>query len=270
MYHQKKANKIYIFIKMLKIIKIGGGIIDNEQDLEQFLQTFSEIKEPKILVHGGGKGASKMLNQLGIEPKMIEGRRITDKPTLDVVTGLYAGNLNKSIVSKLQEFGCNALGLSGADGNAIKGSKRPVKTIDYGFVGDLNDESVNKELFQLLIDNNITPVVCAITHDGNGQLLNTNADTIASTIAVAMSLENEVELNFCFDKIGVLRDVNDDTTLIPKINETLYLQLKEEGVIFEGMIPKLDNSFKVINAGVKNVCLVHARNINSEIKTILC
>ncbi|WP_413533568.1 acetylglutamate kinase [Empedobacter brevis] len=255
---------------MLKIIKIGGGIIDDSQELEQFLKTFAEIDSPKILVHGGGKGASKMLNQLGIEPNMVEGRRITDKPTLDVVTGLYAGNINKTIVAKLQEFDCNALGLSGADGNAIKGSKRPVKTIDYGFVGDLTDESVNKELFQLLIDNNITPVVCAITHDGNGQLLNTNADTIASTIAVALSQENEVELNFCFDKIGVLRDVHDDKTLIPEINETLYLQLKEEGVIFEGMIPKLDNSFKVIKAGVKNVCLVHARNINSEIKTILC
>lgn len=255
---------------MLKIIKIGGGIIDDNLELEQFLKTFTAIDSPKILVHGGGKGASKMLNQLGIEPKMIEGRRITDQPTLDVVTGLYAGNINKTIVSKLQKFGCNALGLSGSDGNAIKGSKRPIKTIDYGFVGDLTTESINKELFQLLIDNNITPVVCAITHDGNGQLLNTNADTIASTIAVAMSQKNEVELNFCFDKIGVLRDVNDDTTLIPKINETLYLQLKEEGVIFEGMIPKLDNSFKVINAGVKNVCLVHARNINSEIKTILC
>jgi acetylglutamate kinase len=255
---------------MLKIIKIGGGIIDNEIELEQFLKTFSTIEGPKILIHGGGKGASKLLYQLGIEPKMIDGRRITDKPTLDVVTGLYAGNINKLIVSKLQQFGCNALGLSGADGNAIKGKKRPVKSIDYGFVGDLDNESVNKDLFQLLIDNNITPIVCAITHDGNGQLFNTNADTIASTIAVAMSKQNDVELNFVFDKIGVLRDVNNDETLIPEINETLYLQLKEEGVIFEGMIPKLDNSFNVINAGVKNVCLVHARNINSDIKTILC
>ncbi len=181
---------------MLKIIKIGGGVINNEQDLEQFLQTFSEIKEPKILVHGGGKGASKMLNQLGIEPKMIEGRRITDKPTLDVVTGLYAGNLNKSIVSKFQEFGCNALGLSGADGNAIKGSKRPVKTIDYGFVGDLNDESVNKELFQLLIDNNITPVVCAITHDGNGQLLKHQCRYYCLYNCGCNVTENEVRIKF--------------------------------------------------------------------------
>jgi len=255
---------------MLKIFKIGGGIIDNQQELEQFLKTFSTIEGPKVLIHGGGKGASKMLNQLGIEPKMVDGRRITDKATLEVVTGLYAGNINKNIVSTLQKFGCNALGLSGADGNAIRGSKRPVKVIDYGFVGDLTENSINTKLFQLLIDQDITPVVCAITHDGNGLLLNTNADTIASTIAVALATKNEIELNFVFDKIGVLRDINDDSTLIPKINENLYLQLKEEGVIFEGMIPKLDNSFNVIKSGVKNVCLVHAQNINSDIKTILC
>lgn len=255
---------------MLKIFKIGGGIIDNQQELEQFLKTFSTIEGPKVLIHGGGKGASKMLNQLGIEPKMVDGRRITDKATLEVVTGLYAGNINKNIVSTLQKFGCNAFGLSGADGNAIQGSKRPVKVIDYGFVGDLTENSINTKLFQLLIDQDITPVVCAITHDGNGLLLNTNADTIASTIAVALATKNEIELNFVFDKIGVLRDINDDSTLIPKINENLYLQLKEEGVIFEGMIPKLDNSFNVIKSGVKNVCLVHAQNINSDIKTILC
>lgn len=255
---------------MLKIFKIGGGIIDNQQELEQFLKTFSTIEGPKVLIHGGGKGASKMLNQLGIEPKMVDGRRITDKATLEVVTGLYAGNINKNIVSTLQKFGCNALGLSGTDGNAIRGSKRPVKVIDYGFVGDLTENSINTKLFQLLIDQGITPVVCAITHDGNGLLLNTNADTIASTIAVALATKNEIELNFVFDKIGVLRDINDDSTLIPKINENLYLQLKEEGVIFEGMIPKLDNSFNVIKSGVKNVCLVHAQNINSDIKTILC
>lgn len=255
---------------MLKIFKIGGGIIDNQQELEQFLKTFSTIEGPKVLIHGGGKGASKMLNQLGIEPKMVDGRRITDKATLEVVTGLYAGNINKNIVSTLQKFSCNAFGLSGADGNAIQGSKRPVKVIDYGFVGDLTENSINTKLFQLLIDQDITPVVCAITHDGNGLLLNTNADTIASTIAVALATKNEIELNFVFDKIGVLRDINDDSTLIPKINENLYLQLKEEGVIFEGMIPKLDNSFNVIKSGVKNVCLVHAQNINSDIKTILC
>lgn len=255
---------------MLKIIKIGGGIIDNPTELKQFLQTFSQIEGPKILVHGGGKGASKMLEKLGIQPKMIEGRRITDQETLEVVTGLYAGNLNKQIVAQLQQFGTNAIGLSGADGNVIKGIKRPVKTIDYGFVGDISLDGINVDFLQLLIDNGYTPVLCAITHDGEAQLLNTNADTIASTVAEALAINNDVQLNFCFDKIGVLRDVNDDSTLIPEITVDLYQNLKDEGVIFEGMIPKLDNAFRVIKNGVKQVTLVHAKNINSEIKTILC
>ena len=255
---------------MLKIIKIGGGIIDNPTELTQFLKTFSEIDGPKVLVHGGGKGASKMLQQLGIEPKMIDGRRITDQATLDVVTGLYAGNLNKNIVAQLQQFGTNAVGLSGADGNVIKGIKRPVKTIDYGFVGDITLDGINIEFLQLLIDNGFTPVLCAITHNGQAQLLNTNADTIASTVAEALAVKNDVQLNFCFDKIGVLRDVNDDSTLIPTINKELYQRLKAEGVIFEGMIPKLDNAFRVIENGVKEVTLVHANNINSDIKTVLC
>ena len=255
---------------MLKIIKIGGGIIDNPAELKAFLQTFSAIEGPKVLVHGGGKGASKMLEKLGIEPKMVDGRRITDQPTLDVVTGLYAGNLNKNIVAQLQAFGTNAVGLAGADGNVIQGVKRPVKTIDYGYVGDIKLEGINTDFLQLLIDNGYTPVLCAITHNGDAQLLNTNADTIASTVAEALAKKNEVELNFCFDKIGVLRDVNDDSTLIPVINKELYLKLKEEGVIFEGMIPKLDNAFRVIANGVKSVCLVHANNINTDIKTVLC
>ena len=255
---------------MLKIIKIGGGIIDNPSELTEFLKSFSAIDGPKVLVHGGGKGASKMLQQLGIEPKMVEGRRITDQPTLDVVTGLYAGNLNKNIVAQLQQFGTNAVGLSGADGNVIQGIKRPVKTIDYGFVGDITLDGINTSFLQLLIDNGFTPVLCAITHNGEAQLLNTNADTIASTVAEALAKDNEVQLNFCFDKIGVLRDVNDDSTLIPSINKELYQDLKKEGVIFEGMIPKLDNAFRVIENGVKQVTLVHSNNINSDIKTILC
>lgn len=255
---------------MLKIIKIGGGIIDDSAELNKFLETFSLIEGPKVLIHGGGKGASKLLEKLGIEPKMVEGRRITDQATLDVVTGLYAGNLNKNIVAQLQKFGTNAVGLSGADGNVIKGEKRPVKTIDYGFVGDITLDGINIDFLQLLIDNGYTPVLCAITHDGKAQLLNTNADTIASTVAEALAVKNEVELNFCFDKIGVLRDVNDDSTLIPTINKELYQELKSEGVIFEGMIPKLDNAFRVIENGVKQVTLVHAQNINSNIKTTLC
>lgn len=255
---------------MLKIIKIGGGIIDDQVALHTFLQAFAKIKDPKILVHGGGKGASNLLNKLGIQPNMIDGRRVTDAETLEVITGLYAGNINKSIVALLQQAGCNALGLSGADGNAIQATKRPVKTIDYGLVGDLGLDAVNATLFNNLLKLGITPICCAITHDGHGQLFNTNADTIASTIAMALAKHTDVELNFCFDKIGVLRDIDDESSLIPSIDYTHYQKLKEEGVIFEGMIPKLDNAFEVIQAGVKNVCLVHAKNINSEIKTILC
>ena len=212
---------------MLKIFKIGGGIIDNSDELHHFLQLLAQEKNPKILVHGGGKGANRLLEQLGIEPKMINGRRITDQETLDV-------------------------------------------EIDYGFVGDLNEESVNQKTIKSLLDLGLTPVFCAITHDKNGQLFNTNADTIASQIAIAMSKFYEVELNFCFDKIGVLEDINKDETLIPKIDQTHYQSLKSENKIFEGMIPKLDNAFEVINAGVKQVNLVHAKNINSDLKTVIC
>lgn len=255
---------------MLKIFKIGGGIIDNPEELNQFLELFSQTESPKILIHGGGKGANKLLAQMGIEPKMIDGRRITDLETLNVVTGLYAGNINKTIVAHLQKFNCNAVGLSGADANVIQAIKRPIKTINYGFVGDLTTNSVNHQIIQSFLELNLTPVFCAITHDKKGDLFNTNADTIASQIAIAMSKHFEVELNFCFDKIGVLEDINDDNSLISTINQSIYKKLKEENKIFEGMIPKLDNAFSVINSGVKRVNLVHALNINSNIKTSIC
>lgn len=255
---------------MLKIYKIGGGIIDNQVELSDFLHLFSQEKSPKILVHGGGKGASKLLQQLGIEPKMVDGRRITDQETLDVVTGLYAGNINKSIVAQLQKFNINALGLSGADANCITATKRPVHTIDYGFVGDLDEKSVDAARLQSFIESNLTPVLCAITHDKKGNLYNTNADTIASQVAIALSKFYQVELNFCFDKVGVLRDINDDSSLISSINNKEYQQLKADKIIFEGMIPKLDNAFEVIAAGVKQVNLVHALNIHTETKTVLC
>ncbi len=255
---------------MLKIYKIGGGIIDNQDELSSFLQLFSQEKSPKLLVHGGGKGASKLLQQLGIEPKMVDGRRITDQATLNVVTGLYAGNINKSIVAQLQKLNINALGLSGADANCITAKKRPIHTIDFGFVGDLDENSVDTPRLQSFLDMNLTPVLCAITHDKKGQLYNTNADTIASQVAIALSKFYEVELNFCFDKIGVLRDIHDDSSLISSINKKEYQQLKEDKIIFEGMIPKLDNAFEVIASGVKQVNLVHALNIHTPTKTVLC
>ncbi|WP_317169899.1 acetylglutamate kinase [Moheibacter lacus] len=258
-------------VNALKIIKIGGGVIDDEMQLNQFLEDFSKVEGAKILVHGGGRGASEQLKRMGIEPKMIDGRRITDAETLEVVVGFYAGVTNKSIVSSLQKLGVNAMGISGSDGNAISGVKRPVKTVDFGFVGDLHENSVNGKLFQILLKNELIPVVCAITHDGNGQLLNTNADTIASAIAkeLAKIKEWNVELYFCFDKNGVMKDVNDESSLISEIDFEFYQELKADGIINEGMIPKLDNAFEVIKSGVKSVYIKHASNVNMEIGTKL-
>ncbi|MCA8829269.1 acetylglutamate kinase [Hymenobacter pini] len=254
----------------LKIFKIGGGIIDDEAQLRQFLLALSQVSGHKLLVHGGGKGASQMLRDLGIEPQMIQGRRITDAATLDIVTMFYAGKTNKQVVSLLQSFGVNALGLSGADGNAIRAVKRPVKDIDYGFVGDLPADAVNVALLHQLLQASLTPVFCAITHDGQGQLLNTNADTIASTLARTMAAHYEVELHFCFEKDGVLRDVNDDSSVIPQITAEQYQQLKAEGIIAAGMVPKLDNAFEALEAGVERVVIENALLINEPVKTILC
>ncbi|MBB4600821.1 acetylglutamate kinase [Hymenobacter luteus] len=254
----------------MKIFKIGGGIIDDEAQLRHFLTELARVPGRKILVHGGGKGASQMLQHLGIEPRMVQGRRITDAPTLDIVTMFYAGKTNKQIVALLQAAEVNALGLSGADGNAVRAVQRPVKDIDYGFVGDLPENSINVGLLGQLLRAGITPVFCAITHDGHGQLLNTNADTIASTLARALTAEHEVALHFCFEKDGVLGDINDETSVIPQITARQYQQLKAEGVIAAGMVPKLDNAFAALEAGVERVVIENALNINKPVKTVLC
>ncbi|MDU0371283.1 acetylglutamate kinase [Hymenobacter endophyticus] len=254
----------------LKIFKIGGGIIDDDAQLRQFLKALALVPGRKLLVHGGGKGASQMLQNLGIEPQMVQGRRITDAATLDIVTMFYAGKTNKQVVAGLQAAGVNALGLSGADGNAIRAVKRPVKDIDYGFVGDLPADAVNTQLLYRLLESGLMPVFCAITHDGAGQLLNTNADTIASTLARALATQYEVELHFCFEKNGVLRDVNDDNSVIPQITAAEYEQLKAEGIIAAGMVPKLDNAFAALDAGVERVVIENALRINEPVKTILC
>ncbi|MBC6991274.1 acetylglutamate kinase [Hymenobacter sp. BT491] len=255
---------------VLKIFKIGGGIIDDASQLGLFLTELARVPGPKILVHGGGKGASQMLQDLGIEPNMVQGRRITDAATLDIVTMFYAGKTNKQIVALLQQRGINALGLSGADGNVIRATKRPVKDIDYGFVGDLNAESVNSELVVQLLRANVTPVFCAITHDGQGQLLNTNADTIASVLACALTSAYRVELHFCFEKDGVLSDISDNQSVIKNIVPEQYQQLKTAGVIAAGMVPKLDNAFAALAAGVDKVVIENALKINEPVKTVLC
>lgn len=254
----------------LHVFKIGGGIIDNEVDLLEFIRLFAEISGPKILVHGGGKGASEMMKNLGIAPRMVDGRRITDAVALDLVTMFYAGKTNKQIVVALQGHGINALGLSGADGNVIQAVKRPVRDIDYGFVGDLSEASVNTDLVHRFLTLGLTPVFCPINHDGHGQLLNTNADTIAASVAKALSKQYAVTLHFCFEKRGVLTDVQDENSVIPEITLANYAELKESGIIADGMLPKLENAFDALQFGVNKVIIEHALYINDDLKTTLC
>src|SRR6201985_2359061 len=241
--------------KELHIIKIGGNVIDNSENLYHFLKDFTAIDGYKILVHGGGKVATQLSETLGIEAKLVDGRRITDIETLRVVTMVYGGLINKNIVAQLQRFGNNAIGLTGADGNFIRTKKRPVKTIDYGFVGDMDEKSIDPQNIIKLLEAGFTPVFCAITHDGEGQLLNTNADTIASALAVALSKLYETTLIYCFEKKGVLQDINDDDSIIRDINPTRYEELKEKQIINGGMLPKLDNAFTAIACGVKAVII---------------
>jgi len=252
------------------IYKIGGGIIDDATELREFLELLAQVPGPKILVHGGGKGASTMMRELGLTPQLINGRRVTDAATLDIVTMFYAGKTNKQVVVELQSLGINALGLSGADGNVIQGIKRPVKDIDYGFVGDLLPASVNAGLLQQLLMAGLTPVLCPIIHDGQGQLLNTNADTIASAVAVALASLFTVKLHYCFEKNGVLRDVADEQSVIPEINSATYAELKQQGIIADGMLPKLENAFAALRQGVSQVLIGHARNIGNSLHTVLC
>jgi acetylglutamate kinase len=248
--------------KPVTIIKIGGNIIDNPTELAQFLSDFSKIEGYKILVHGGGKSATKMAESIGLVPQMIDGRRITDAAMLDVVVMIYAGQINKNIVAQLQANSTNAMGFSGADGNLIQSDKRNHPTINYGFVGDI--KKVNTSLLETLLSNGIVPVFCAITHDGKGQLLNTNADTIASELAIALSEVFDVTLNYCFEKPGVLYDAEDDSSVIENINQELYSKLKAEKAIHSGMIPKLDNCFNSLSKGVQKIKIGHHRMLQDE------
>ena len=240
----------------LTIIKVGGKIVEEEATLRKLLQDFSALEGYKILVHGGGRSATKIASQLGIESQMVEGRRITDAETLKVVTMVYGGLVNKNIVAGLQSLNVNALGLTGADMNLIRSEKRPVTTVDYGYVGDVKE--VNATLLASLIKQGIVPVLAPLTHDKEGNMLNTNADTIAGETAKALATSFDVTLVYCFEKKGVLRDENDDNTLIPLINRNTFTQLVTEGIIQGGMIPKLENSFQAIEAGVKEVIITKA------------
>ena len=243
----------------LSIIKIGGNIIDDESKLAAFLDAFAAVKGKKILVHGGGKLATRLAEGLGIRQQLVDGRRITDAETLKIVTMVYAGTINKSIVAQLQARGCDAIGLSGADGNAILAHKRSHPTIDYGYVGDV--DAINTSLLTSLLLLDKTLVFSPITHDGKGQLLNTNADTIAQEIARGLSATFEVSLVYSFEKSGVLMNADDDTSVIGRIDPAYYQELKQRQVIFAGMIPKLDNAFAALRSGVEKVIIGKAEQL---------
>ena len=251
----------------LTVIKVGGKIVEEEATLSQLLADFSAIEGYKVLVHGGGRSATKLAAQLGIESQMVNGRRITDAETLKVVTMVYGGLVNKNIVAGLQAKGVNAMGLTGADMNVIRSVKRPVKDVDYGFVGDV--EKVNAELLGNLIRQGVVPVMAPLTHDGQGSMLNTNADTIAGETAKALAELFDVTLVFCFEKKGVLSDKNDDDSVIPVITPELFKEYVEKGVIQGGMIPKLENSFSAIDAGVSQVVITLASAIHQEGGTVI-
>ncbi|WP_224491162.1 acetylglutamate kinase [Robertkochia flava] len=238
-------------MKDLNIIKIGGNVIEDEQVLASFLKALSTMPGDKILVHGGGKLASETAQKLGIPVKMHQGRRITCEDTLKVITMVYAGYVNKNITASLQAWGCNAIGISGADLNIITAVKRTVKEIDYGYAGDVSQ--VNTQQLNLLLQAGITPVCCAVTHDGKGQLLNTNADTIAASLATALSEHWNTRLFYCFEKNGVLMDVNAEDSVIPEINPGYFEELRQKGVIADGMLPKLHNAFSALENGVSEV-----------------
>ena len=247
----------------LQVVKVGGNVIENRESLNEFLFDFTKIRGAKILVHGGGKEATQMAQKLNIPVQIIEGRRVTDKANLEIISMLYAGKLNKTIVALLQAYNCDSLGLTGADGNSVVAKKRSSKPIDFGFVGDVI--SVNSALFNLLLNQKITPVCCAITHDKNGQLLNTNADTIASEIASSMSAYYEVTLSYCFEKKGVLKKLIDEDSVIPSINSNQYEYLKKEGIINEGMLPKIKNCFEALKKGVTKVRIGNSKMITESI-----
>lgn len=251
----------------LTVIKVGGKIVEEEATLKRLLADFSAIEGYKVLVHGGGRSATKLATRLGIESKMVNGRRITDAETLQVVTMVYGGLVNKNIVAGLQAKGVNAIGLTGADMNVIRSVKRPVKEVDYGFVGDVRE--VNAELLAGLIRQGVVPVMAPLTHDGAGSMLNTNADTIAGETAKALARLFEVTLVYCFEKKGVLRDENDDDSVIPVITPALFEEYVRKGVIQGGMIPKLENSFSAIDAGVSQVLITLASAIGQEGGTLI-
>lgn len=254
-------------MEKLTLIKVGGQIVEEPETLNALLKDFSALNGKKVLVHGGGRAATRIASQLGIKSKMINGRRVTDTDMLNVVTMVYGGLVNKKIVSGLQALGVNALGLTGADMNYMRSDKRPVKEVDYGFVGDVKE--VNSDILADLIEKNVVPVLAPLTHDGNGNMLNTNADTIATEAAKALAKHFDVTLMFCFEKKGVLRNAEDEESVIETISKKDFIEYVNDGIIQGGMIPKLENAFDAIDNGVSQVVITRADQIGKNTGTIV-
>lgn len=254
-------------MEKITVVKIGGNVIDNPPALTRFIADFASLPGAKILVHGGGKLATRLAERLEVKTQMVEGRRITDKGTLDIVTMVYAGLINKQVVAGLQAAGCNALGLSGADGDAITACRRAPDPIDFGFVGDIC--RVNSELLKQLLDSGITPVFSAIVHDGQGTLLNSNADSVASSIAQAMAQTAPTELVFCFEKCGVLRDTESESSVIGEITVETFEALKSAGIVSRGMLPKVENALQAVANGVRSVTIKHSDNLLNNTGTVI-
>ena len=252
-------------MEKLFIIKIGGNVVDNEVNLTRFLQDFATINANKILIHGGGKIATSIGDKMGIISEYIDGRRITDDQTIDLVTMVYGGLVNKKITAILQSEKVDAIGLTGADANLIPAIKRPVRTIDYGWVGDICAKNVSPQKWSFFINNNLVPVVAPLTHDGRGNILNTNADTIASVLAVSLSRIFEVTLLYCFEKAGVLEDVNDENSVISHLSGDLYDELKGKNLLFEGILPKIDNAFDALRSGVAKIVIGNSSELTALI-----
>ena len=250
----------------LYIIKTGGNVIDDESSLHSFLTDFSSIAEKKILVHGGGKIATAKGEKLGIESNYIDGRRITDDATIDLVTMVYAGLVNKKIVATLQSLQCNAIGLTGADANVLPAKKRPVKSIDYGWVGDIDPTDINMGIWRLFLDNKLVPIVAPLTHDGFGHILNTNADTIAAILSRSLSRFYHVKLVYCFEKNGVLKDVNDEQSIISQLDANVYQELTKNKKLFAGILPKINNAFDAVNNGVQEVAIGNSGSLLQLVK----
>ncbi len=256
-------------LNMINVVKIGGNVIDNPEALDAFLKDFASLDGDKILVHGGGKEATRMSESMGIKANMVDGRRVTDRQTLDIVTMVYAGLINKRIVSLLQKYGCNAIGLTGADGNVIPATRRPAKPIDYGFVGDIDSCKVSDKFIGDLIQKGYVPVFCAICHDGDGTLLNCNADSVANAVASGASRVAPTRLTFCFEKAGVMIDVDDESSVIPLVTPESFEDLKAKGIVAKGMIPKIQNALASASQGVVEVRICKSEALLSTEGTIV-